>query len=234
MTAAAASRLLESVARDRGLWVDRLAPDLVVCDDDRHRVLFRGLAGARSGRVTEELCGNDAWLRAHLARSGLPVVPTRLVDLADAGPVRLVTEELGFPVRLRPATARDGSTATGVDSLLARWRALRESAAIPGGQLILEPFAAGRPADVAVVGGRAVAESRSGDIPAPVAAELAVRAIDALPGTDYGSVRVVPVGPEVAIETVDPCFRRWVAADGVTGLELTRAIIDLEFDPART
>jgi hypothetical protein len=229
--AEAASRLLESVARDRGLSVHRLSADLVVCDDGRHQVLFRGLAGARSGRVAEVLCGNDAWLRAHLARHGLPIVPTRRVDLADAGSALRAAEELGFPVRLRLADAPSGPTAGDAGSFQERWRALQEEAASPTAQVILEPPPAGPPIDVAVVGGRALAVT--GADGAAAVRDLAVRAVAAV-GATYGLVRVVAGPASFSIATVVPAVDAAAIDRGPTGLEISAAILCQEFEQPRT
>ena len=155
------SRLLESVAHDRGLLVQRLASDLVVCDDGQRRVAFRGLAGSLSGKVAHVLCGNPGWLRDQLARCGLPTVDTPV----DAEPIEVV-----------------------------------------------------------VVGGRALTAAPAAD---PAAEELAVRAVAALPGAGYGSVRLCAGPSGLAIDTVDPSLRTWT--DPATGRPVAAAILDLEF-----
>jgi hypothetical protein len=225
--AEAASRLLESVARDRGLTVDRVAPDLVICDDGRRRVMFHGLAGAGWGRVAQVLCGNDAWLRAHLARHGLPVVPTRLVDLADAGWALRAAEELGFPVRLRLATASSGPTTDDAGSFQDRWHALQEEATSPTAQVILEPPPAGPPIDVAVAGGRALAVT--GADGAAAVCDLAVRAIAAV-GAGYGLVRIVAAPASFSIVTVVPALDPPVVDGRPAGPEIIAAVLGREFE----
>jgi hypothetical protein len=228
--AEAASRLLESVARDRGLTVDRVAPDLVICDDGRCRVMFHGLAGAGWGRVAQVLCGNDAWLRAHLARHELPVVPTRLVDLADAGFALRAAEELGFPVRLRLADAPSGPTTGDAGSFQERWHALQEEATSPTAQVILEPPPASPPIDVAVVGGRALAVS--GADGAAAVRDLAVCAVAAV-GATYGLVRVAgPTGS--LIDTLDPRMNALAIQGEPIGSEITVAVLCLAFDQLPT
>lgn len=225
---AAASRLLEQVARERGLAVHRLTPELLVCTDGQRRVVFHGLAGTRPGRVTEVLCGNDAWLRAYLARCGLPVVPTRLVDLSDAGYAQRAAEELGFPVRLRLATTPDGPIASDVEPFHEHLHALQEQASSLRAPVILE-VPSDQTVDLAVVGGHAVVAGQARDLPAPEVHDLAVRAVVCLPGTRCGLVRVTGEASGPRLDSVDPAFRAGFRSGGVTGAELGSAILDLEF-----
>jgi hypothetical protein len=211
---AAASALLEAVARERGLDVHRLDEEIVVCDDGQHRVLFHGLVSSASGRVAQVLCGNDAWLRGHLARHGLPVVDTRLVWLDDARFALREAEELGFPQRLRLAGAPEATaagaadrTATDVDSFHRAWLALVDAAPDDRCQVILEHRPPGPVVDVAVVGDEVVALAGTG--PNGVGS-LALRAVSALPNAASGSVRIAVGGPQPLIDTVDLSMGHWV------------------------
>jgi hypothetical protein len=68
------SHWMESAARTRGLTVDRLAAEIIVCSDGERRVAFRGLVGSSSSRVAHRLCRTDQLLRRYLASHGLPVI----------------------------------------------------------------------------------------------------------------------------------------------------------------
>src|SRR5690606_15456371 len=99
-----------------------------------------GLTSSRTSRLAQVLCGNDAWLRAHLSRHGLPVLPTRLVGADDARFAEAAAQKLGFPVRMRPVDRnRSGVeyTATDVASFHESWRALTASCE-PAGRVVLE------------------------------------------------------------------------------------------------
>jgi hypothetical protein len=208
--AAAASALLERAAQERGLAVRRLDAETVSCGDGERRVLFHGLASSGSSKLAHVLCGNDAWLRAHLARRGLPVVPTRLVGADDARYAQLAAEELGFPVRLRlvdPPGEAPGRTATDVESFHACWRAVTAGVTDRHARVILDRSDARALAQLLVVDG-ALIESRGEPGQRELAEQLAVDAATALPGAATGIVRVVTItgvaGP--LISTVDPAY----------------------------
>src|SRR5690606_26810747 len=204
--AAAASALLEEVARARGLAVRRLDPETVLCESGGRRVLFHGLTGGATSRLAQVLCGNDAWLRAHLARHGIPVVPTRLVPPDDPLFAEEAARRLGFPVRLRLADPADdvpARTAADVASFHESWRALTATLDDPRARLILDPRPPGRVAEVAVVGRRAVATSA--DLPphlTDAVRNLAIDAVAALPPVSYCLVRVIAEGDRCVVDTV--------------------------------
>lgn len=204
--AAAASALLEEVARARGLPVRRLDPETVLCESGGRRMLFHGLAGGATSRLAQVLCGNDAWLRAHLARHGIPVVPTRLVPADDPLFAEEAARRLGFPVRLRladPADEAPARTADDVASFHESWRALTATLDDPRARLILEHRPAGQVAEVAVVGRRAVATSAG--LPSHLAERvrrLAIDAVAALPPVSCGLVRVIADGAGGLVDTV--------------------------------
>jgi hypothetical protein len=226
---AAASALLEAVARERGLDVHRLDDEIVVCDDGQHRVLFHGLVSSTSGRVAHVLCGNDAWLRGHLARHGLPVVDTRLVVLDDARFALREAEELGFPQRLRlagapeaPAGGAADRTATDVDSFHRAWLALVDAAPDDPCQVILERRLPGPVVDVAVVGDEVVAGPEG-------VGSLALRAVSALPNATSGSVRIAVGGPQPLIDTVDLSMGHWVGGSDPDRAKVVAAVLAGDF-----
>lgn len=205
---AAGSRLLATVAERRGLAVHRLSGDLVLCDDGRHRAMFLGLAGVRAARIAELLCGHAGWLRAHLARHGLPVLATRPVDPRDPEAARRSAEELGFPIRLRWPAARAGEwLAADREAFLDRWRAAGTAPPDDRTPLLLERVPEGGAMTLAVVAGRVVATAAgAGGAPAAgwdqaAAGELAVRAVAAVPGAADAAVRLV-TGAEPAPRVV--------------------------------
>jgi hypothetical protein len=207
----AASTVLEQAARERGLAVRRLDAETVTCGDGERRVLFHGLASSGSSRLAHVLCGNDAWLRAHLARRGLPVVPTRLVGADDARFAQRAGEELGFPVRLRlvdPPAEAPGRTATDVESFHAAWRAVTAGVTDRHARVILDRGEARALAQMLVVDGTLIESRGEPGEWQELAEQLAVDAATALPGAATGIVRVVTVtgvaGP--LISTVDPAY----------------------------
>jgi hypothetical protein len=223
-----ASALLEEVARQRGLDVRRLDDELVVCGDGQRRVLFHGLTSSVSGRVAQVLCRNDAWLRGHLARHGLPVIPTRLVGVDDPRHAQRAAEALGFPVRMRLAGVRDAErdrTAADLDAFHSSWRSLVRGASSPDDQVILECRPDGPVVDVVVVGGRVDTAGGIDSLAEPVRAR-AVAAVAALPGASYGLVRLVPAAAGPVIDTVDPALGGDLAPSRDLAAALARALLD--------
>ena len=216
------SALLEAAARDRGVRVDRLTADLVVCDDGRRRVAFHGLAGSASGKTAHVLCGNDAWLRAHLTRQGLPTVDTALTGDAEHG--WRVAGAVGFPATLRVAGEDRARVAVDEASFHNAWREVVEQETELPAQVILERRPEGEVVEVAVVDGRVVAPSRPAD-----AGPLAIRAIAALPGATYGSVRLVG-SPDLVVDTVDLSLHAWTTPGNPAGPDIAAAILAAELD----
>jgi hypothetical protein len=209
--AAAASALLEQAARERGLAVRRLDAETVICGAGERRVLFHGLASSASSRLAHVLCGNDAWLRAHLARRGLPVVPTRLVGADDARYAQRAAEGLGFPVRLRlvdPPGEAPGRTATDLETFHAGWRAVTAGVTDRHARVILDRSDARALAQLLVVDGTLIGSRGEPGEWQELAEKLAVGAVTVLPGAATGIVRLVTItgvaGP--LIGTVDPAY----------------------------
>jgi hypothetical protein len=235
---AAASALLEEAARQRGLDVQRLDDELVVCGDGQRRVLFHGLTSSASGRVAQVLCRNDAWLRGHLARHGLPVIPTRLVGVDDPRFAQRAAEALGFPVRMRLAGVRDAErdrTAADLDAFHSSWRSLVRGASPPDDQVILECRPDGPVVDVVVVGDRVVATTAGGidSLAEPVRA-AAVAAVAALPGASYGLVRLVAAAAGPVIDAVAPTLGGDLAPSRDLATRSVRAVLDLVLRPGAT
>jgi hypothetical protein len=217
------SALLETVARDRGVRVDRLTADLVVCDDGRRRVAFHGMTGSTSGKTAHVLCGNDAWLRSHLSRQGLPTVDTALTNDAEHG--WQAAGALGLPVVLRLAGTDRARVVADESSFHAGWREVAEQAADLPPLVILERRPEGELVEVAVVDGRVVASSRPTGV-----GPLALRAIAALPGVAYGSVRLVG-SPDAVVDTVDLSLCAWTTPGNPAGPDIAAAILAVELDP---
>lgn len=168
----------------------RLDAETVLRTDGERRALFHGRVSSSTSRIAQVLCDNDAWLRAHLARQGIPVVPTRLVGADDAAFAQRAAEELGFPVRLRlvGAGAEDAPVATDVASFHRAWRELTASEPERGGRVIVEQALPGRDvAEVRVAGEAVVAVAHEIDT---AGGELAVR-VPPLLGLEQSSVRLV-------------------------------------------
>jgi len=228
--AAAASALLEEVARARGLAVRRLDPETVLCEGGGRRVLFHGLAGGETSKLAQVLCDNDAWLRSHLARHGIPVVPTRLVPADDPLFAEEAARRLGFPVRLRladPADEAPAHAAADVASFHESWRALTATLDDPRARLIVEHRPPGQVAEVAVVGRRAI--TTSADLPpdvTEVVRKLAMDAVAALPPVSCCVVRVIAGGAGCVVDTVS------VGATGAPGGDVGRAMVAALVDTA--
>ncbi len=241
---AAASELLETVARERGLHVQRLDHELVLCHDDRRRVLFVGLVGSLCSRLAAVLCANDAWVRDLLARRGLPVVATRLAGADDAEHARRLAEQLGYPVRLRIAGSGDGSDAVGrtAQDAAAFHRAWRELVgpdadrrtqvvidAVPDGPAVEVAVVGGAVVDGAVVDGAATGDAAGGSDaaagPDPAVVDLAVQAVAAVPTLPYGVVRIVATDAGPVVDRITPA----PSADAPTARAYAGAVLDVEF-----
>jgi hypothetical protein len=212
---AEASRVLERVARQRGLVAHRLDESLLWCEDGQRRMLFHGLTGPSSGRAWHVWCGEPAWLRQRLAAAGLPVIPTRLVDLTDAGYAQQQAEGLGYPVWLRSGPAAQRADAAA--GFAAAWQALAAVTA-PRDGLTIEQVVAGDRRELAVVGERVVAASAD-DLP-EAAGSLAVRTLAALPGLPYASVGLIATGAGLLIDRVDGTLSAWAGSTEVAGAVL--------------
>ena len=214
-TQAELSALLESVARERGLDVRRLDDEIVLCSDGEHRVLFHGLTSSSSSKLAHVLCGNDAWLRSHLAHHGIPVVPTRLVGLDDARFALRAAEQLGFPVRMRLAGVADddlGRTVSDVASFHEVWQKLAQSAPDGRALVILERQLDGQPVEVAVVAGEVVAASPAGSgTLAAAVGRIAVEVHFTVAGVCH-TVRLRTSSYGDAVDTVDPSLQVWNGA----------------------
>lgn len=205
---AAGSRILEQAARRRAVPVHRLSATLVRCDAAGGGMIFHGLVGASCGRSTEVLSTSAAWLRAYLSGHGLPVVTSRLLDAGAEELVDAAAAALGFPIRLRPATAEQPRfDMDGPDGVATAWRALTEVLE-PRSQVILEPVPTGVEFELAVVEGQVVAATPEA-VPAPEITDLAVRAVGLLPGARYASVVVRVTDAGARIDRVDPLLQRW-------------------------
>jgi hypothetical protein len=216
---AEASRVLEQVARRRGLLAHRLDDSLLWCEQGQCRMLFHGFTGPSSGRAWHVLCGEPAWLRQRLAAAGLPVVPTRLVDLTDAGYAQQQAEGLGYPVRLRSGPAEQRADAAA--GFAAAWQALAAVTA-PRDGLTIEQVVTGDRLDLAVVGEQVVAAS-AGELP-ETAGPLAVRTLAALPGLPYASVGLIAAGAGLLVDRVDGTLSSWAGST-----EVASAVLDHEF-----
>lgn len=212
---AAASAQLERVARERGLGVRRLDDEIVLCSDGERRVLFRGLTSSSSGKLAHVLCGNDAWLRSHLASHGLPVIATRLVGIDDARFAQRAAEKLGFPVRMRLAGVPDDDqdrTVTDVASFHEVWQKLARSASDQRAQVILERQPEGEPVEVAVAAGEVVAASSAASgTPAADVMHMATR-VDSTVGGVCHSVHLRTSPSGIAVDSIDPSLRVWRGA----------------------
>jgi hypothetical protein len=219
------SALLEEVALGRGLEVRRLDEEIAVCSDGQRRVMFHGSTSSSSAKLADALCGNDAWLRGHLARHGLPVVPTRLVGADDADFALAAAESLGFPVRMRLADGQGRSVGGGThavtdaDSFHLAWGGLTRNGVEPHARVLLEAALAGAVARVWVVADEAILTSLPDQGLTPQARELAVRAVEKLPGTSYGVVSLAltkpgPLVSGIALSTTvaDPEARSFIGA----------------------
>jgi hypothetical protein len=222
---AAASAALERVARERGLDVHRLDDEIVLCGDGQRRVLFWGLTSSSSAKLAHVVCGNDGWLRGHLARHGLPVVPTRLVGADDARFAQRAAEEIGYPLRMRLAGESDETqarAATDEGSFHEAWRALVGTAPDPRARAILERLPEGQPVDVVIVGeGIPVAGAGRS---ASLAARRAAQAHAAVPGVRHSSVRVWISSSDTLLGSIDLSVRER-GTDVVPAEEIARAAL---------
>ena len=155
----AGSAILEKAAHQAAVPVQRLSETLVLCDTASGGVIFYGLTGQTCGRSAEVLCSNDAWLREYLADRGLPVVASRLLDVAAGETVESTAAALGFPLQLRPALASQPKfEVDGPDALSQAWRSVVEMLP-PRAQILLERASQGSELSLAVVAGRVVASA---------------------------------------------------------------------------
>ena len=218
-TQAELSALLETVARERGLDVHRLDDEIVLCSDGEHRVLFHGLTSSSSSKLAHVLCGNDAWLRSHLAHHGIPVVPTRLVGLDDPRLAQHAAESLGYPVCMRLAGAEGdvfatNYTADDASSFHEGWGELAAAAPDRRSHAILEHRPSGQVAEAVVVQDQVVACWADGDVTdlEPVR-ERALRAVTMLPKLTSAQVSVIVTSSEVVVDVL----RIWPAGSADLG-----------------
>jgi hypothetical protein len=223
----AASALLEATALRRGLRVSRLDSELVLCDDGRRRALFHGLTGNRSSKVAHALCAHDGWLRARLARQGLPVVESRLAGADDAEFARRAAGSLGFPVRLRAAGEPGGSAhriASDAAAFYPAWREITGPAPGRRTQVVIDVVPEGPTVEMAVVGGAVVPHPPPAERPAGDLAGLAVRALAAVPALAYGVVHVILTGAGPVVDRVRPS----PGADAPVARAFAEAVLTLE------
>jgi hypothetical protein len=207
------SRAVELVARDQGHRIHRLEPDYVVIDGaHRRRMAFAGLLGTSVTRPAVVLTEDISLVRAHLGVLGLPCVPHRAQPSEQHPPAWSSLAALGTDLRVRRATPSTeavdaGRHVTDEPRFLAAWAEMSVRANGDDGQLrvLAERDVDAEEYEVYVVGGRAVIgyarDRRVGVDPAPrpsmpvvsvpaQVSEVAIRAIGAMPGTSYGTVRV--------------------------------------------
>ncbi|HLU45619.1 MAG TPA: hypothetical protein VKZ67_11485 [Natronosporangium sp.] len=203
----AGSKILEEAARAAAVPVQRLSDTLLRCGETAG-IIFYGLTGQTCGRSAEMLCSNDAWLRAHLADQGLPVVACQLRDVAAGDTAGAAAAALGFPLRLRPALAdQPVYEVAGPEELPQAWRAVADGLP-PRAQLLLEQAPVAQELHLAVVAGRVVAGTPD-SAPSAEVADLALRAVELLPGAQYASVEFRVTEAGAWIYRVDPLLRRW-------------------------
>lgn len=230
MATSEASMMLERAARKRGLTVQRLDGEVVVCGDDRRSVVFHGWCGAGSSKVAHELCGNVPWLRGHVAAHGLPVVPTAWVDRDDVAQALAAAQTLGLPVWLVGVDS-DSHCHEGVADDATGFRQLWQRVV---GQTRATSAYVQRPyrvvQDLVVVAGEVVAGSGGGEMD-----RLAVRAVEAVPGLRYAAVRLVTgtagaAGADVQVDRVDPAML-WPASPShdAAAVAVADAVLNVEF-----
>lgn len=214
-----ASALLEAAAREQAVETRRLDDELLLLGHGDRSVLCHGFVVTAS-RVAQALCDNDAWLRAHLARRGLPVVDTRLVAADDARFGQWAAEALGYPVRMRPAEGpdRDAQLAARGDSFGPAWRAVTGGLGDRRGQVILERAVAGEPVAVAVIGAEAIVDPSAGNEVAKSATLLSLRVVDTLPGVSCASVHIARESDGMVVDRVDPAFLSWIGTASATAV----------------
>lgn len=227
---AAASALLETVARERGLDVRRLDDEIVLCSDGERRALFRGLTSSSSGKLAHVLSNNDAWLRSHLARHGLPVIPTSLVGVNDARFAQRTAEALGFPVRVRLAGVPDevlDRSVTDVASLHEVWRAVVQAAPDQRSQVILEHRPSGPEVEVAVVAHEVMACSVTEDaMDLDPVRSLAQRVVATVPNVSNAWVSIVAASPDLAVDRLSVWLPRSVDLSRVQSRAVVAAVLD--------
>lgn len=224
----AGSAILEKAAHQAAVPVQRLSETLVLCDTASGGVIFYGLTGQTCGRSAEVLCSNDAWLREYLADRGLPVVASRLLDVAAGETVESTAAALGFPLQLRPALASQPKfEVDGPDALSQAWRSVVEMLP-PRAQILLERASQGSELSLAVVAGRVVASAPDLQ-PSPEVANLAVRAVELLPGAQCASVEFRISETGVQICRVDPLLRQWSRHPGAA-VKIAAAILARELN----
>lgn len=235
--AAAASLLVERAARERELVVQRLDPETVDCRDGQRRVLFHALASSTTSRLAQVLGSNAAWLRGHLARHGLPVVPTRLVAAGDVGAAGVAARELGLPVRVRPAGWTDGGgiaadaggagdVATDMASFHRCWQAV--AAAGHRGPVILERLDPAPVCGLVAIGDTVTRLGERRDVGVELA-RLASRAIAVL-GVDAAVVRLTAGAPPQVVH-VDVAMHAVAAEPEPRACQLAAAVLSTHFGP---
>jgi hypothetical protein len=209
------SRAVELVARDRGHRIHRFEPDYVVIDGaHRRRMAFAGLLGTSVTRPAVVLTEDISLVRAHLGVLGLPCVRCRAQPREQDPPAWSSVTPLGPDLRVRRATPATPATdavdvgrhVADAHRFLAAWTEMSlrvdDDAQL---RVLAEPDVEAEEYEVYVVGGRTLIgyarDRHVGVDPAPRPAmtvvpvptevsELAIRAIDAMPGTSYGTVRI--------------------------------------------
>jgi hypothetical protein len=208
------SRAVELLALDQGYRVQRLAADYLVIDGaHRRRVAFAGLLGTSVTRPAVVLAADIALTRGHLSSVGLKCLPFRARSVEQTAPQWAAVGSLASTLRVRHVMADDalngvGRAVSDEIGFLTAWAELSDhgSTAVGSPQILIEPDLAGEEYDLYVVGKRVVAgygrrripgvdpENRSRMAVAampPEVSALAIRAIEAMPGTTYGTVRVM-------------------------------------------
>ncbi|QSB15240.1 hypothetical protein JQS43_02425 [Natronosporangium hydrolyticum] len=214
----AESAILEEVAKHRGCEVRRYAGDLLECRRGNRRMLFRGLVGSASARVSHLLAANPAAVRRLLAERSLPVVDTRLVSWGDAR-YREHAEAIGYPLVVRIPGEAGVLPVKGAEELGLVWGHIADLPRRRHTHILLEARAIDDASiDIAVVNGEVVATSprlsrHSSDLAAAVRS-LATSTVATVPGVTYASVRTVVAEPSsgrevLRVEWIDPAFAAW-------------------------
>lgn len=243
---AAGARLIVEAARRRGIPYQKFTHGVTLVGDSGSRLAFRGLNGPTSSTVAELLCGNDAWLRRHLAVRNIPVRSTRLVGAADPDFAYAAALDVGLPLAIRSAgdTRRtQGYIVKDHDSFHKAWQEFIDNRGETRTPAILEALLDDALVyEVAVVGQEVVAVDSptpepEGQLVAEIA-ELSARTISSLPGARYGAVTVLvqeaDSGRRAVVDSVDLLLSSWASGDGAASQAVADAILSAELGKAQT
>lgn len=215
---ARAAEFLAEAAASQGHRVEWLMPHLISVFSEKQHIAFKGLAGASISRAVVVFTEQVWTVRRLLSSRNVPVLTSMMLDFSSASYAKAVAKKVGYPIVLR--TLKGSTKSVRVDNEEAfrvAFDDLRLKVDERKSPLLIERAYSGEIV-VAMVAEQAAATSAQPEATQAEleeAQELSRAALKALPGTPYGSVRLVrPHGTGSdsgwVVESIDPLFRRWV------------------------